>query len=432
MPWHVDDNHPDCSGFAVVKDDDGSVEGCHETREQANRQVAALYANESDAGRAQMTSKSINDLPDSAFAYIESGGSKDEQGKTVPRALRHFPIHDAAHVRNALARAPQSPYGAKAMPKIKAAAKRLGVEVGDDESRADSFLGPQLFIRSYPLEDIRILSRAQGSEFADGRTVEAYAAVFDTPAEIHDNEGHYVEVIDRTAFNKAISDARPQGGRSVWRTGVFYNHGMTLHGTPSDRFSVPLGSPIDIRVEQHGLLTVTRYNNTPLADEILESIRSGDITGHSFTGRIMRSDPLRPRGGYRRGVKGLPTVRRLELGLREYGPTPFPAYVDTAVVGVRSLLAGFQSAILSATQIDDDSEPVEADEVDRSETEPTDSDTSNEEAVPDEPPVEHSSRDALLQRIAVAKTTRPGLAQPPGTDIRRARTAAITGKETRE
>jgi HK97 family phage prohead protease len=383
---------------------------------------------------AQLSGAAINDLRDDQFAYIEPGGSKDEQGKTVPRSKRHFPIHDAAHVRNALARAPQSPFGDKAMPKIRAAAKRLGIGQDDDESRAEPFLGPQVFLRSYPLEDIRILSRAQGSEFADGRTVEAYAAVFDRPAEIHDNEGHYRETIDRTAFNKAIADAAPQGGRAVWRTGVFYNHGMTLHGTPSDRFSVPLGSPVEIRVEDRGLLTVTRYNNTPLADEILEAIRSGDITGHSFTGRIIRSDPLRPRGGYRPSVRGdLPTVRRLELGLREYGPTPFPAYVDTAVVGVRSMLAAALPAFLSTTQIeDDDPEPVEADEVDRSEVEPVDGDTSSEEAVPDEPPVEHSSRDALLQRIAVAKTTRPGLARDPDDEIRRTRAAAITGKEARE
>jgi len=85
----------------------------------------------SAAAKADMSTASINDLPDSAFAYIEPGGSKDEDGKTTPRSLRHFPVHDAAHVRNALARAPQSPFGEKAMPKIRAAAKREGIEVSD-------------------------------------------------------------------------------------------------------------------------------------------------------------------------------------------------------------------------------------------------------------------------------------------------------------
>jgi hypothetical protein len=36
-----------------------------------------------------------NDLPDSAFAYIEPGGAKDAVGKTAPRALRHLPYKTA-------------------------------------------------------------------------------------------------------------------------------------------------------------------------------------------------------------------------------------------------------------------------------------------------------------------------------------------------
>jgi HK97 family phage prohead protease len=363
-----------------------------------------------------MSSAAINDLRDDQFAYIEPGGEKDESGRTVPRSLRHFPIHDAAHIRNALARAPQSPYGDKAMPKIKAAAKKFGIDVADDETRTVAAPYPQMFLRSYPLEDIRILSRAQGAEYADGRTVEAVVAVWDREAEIQDNQGHYLETIGRTAFDKAIQDARPQGSRTAWRTGVFYNHGMTLYGTPSDRFSVPLGSPVEIRAENHGLVTVTRYNETSLAEEILEAIRSGDITGHSFTGRIIKSNPaMPPRGGYRRSATGaLSTVHRLELGLKEYGPTPFPAYVDTAVVGVRSMWAtvGWPTE-LSRTSDDDVDDDV-------AEGEPPDSDTPPDEgAVTDEPPAddaEHSSRDesesrsSLHQRIAAIRRIRPGLA----------------------
>jgi hypothetical protein len=84
---------------------------------------------------AEMDTAAINDLPDSAFAYIEPGG-KVVDGKTEPRSLRHFPIHDAAHVRNALARAPQSPFGPKAMPAILRAAKKFGVEVAQKGSMA--------------------------------------------------------------------------------------------------------------------------------------------------------------------------------------------------------------------------------------------------------------------------------------------------------
>ena len=56
------------------------------------------------------TRRYIDDLPDSAFALILPGGTKDEEGKTVPRSLRKFPHHrrdgtvDIPHLRNANAR----------------------------------------------------------------------------------------------------------------------------------------------------------------------------------------------------------------------------------------------------------------------------------------------------------------------------------------
>lgn len=179
------------------------------------------------------------------------------------------------------------------------------------------------FTRSYPLDDIRVRSGG------DGRTVEAYAAVFNTPSEIHDRDGHYNEVISPSAFDKTIAE---RGGKF----GVFYNHGLTLHGTPSDRHSMPIGTPVEVRADSRGVFTVTRYNRTPLADEVLEAIHGGAITGQSFSGRMIQSNPrrgpFRPRGGE------LPTVTRSEIALREYGPTPFPAYEDAAIVGIRALL----------------------------------------------------------------------------------------------
>lgn len=48
MPWHVSrsDSCPSSRPWAVIKDSDSSVVGCHASREAANRQMAALYANE--------------------------------------------------------------------------------------------------------------------------------------------------------------------------------------------------------------------------------------------------------------------------------------------------------------------------------------------------------------------------------------------------
>lgn len=49
MPWSVVEGHDGCGDdepFAVVKEATGEVEGCHATREEADAQVAALYASE--------------------------------------------------------------------------------------------------------------------------------------------------------------------------------------------------------------------------------------------------------------------------------------------------------------------------------------------------------------------------------------------------
>lgn len=49
MPWHIETTNPACaSGYAVVKDSDGEVEGCHRTRREALAQLAALNIAESE------------------------------------------------------------------------------------------------------------------------------------------------------------------------------------------------------------------------------------------------------------------------------------------------------------------------------------------------------------------------------------------------
>jgi hypothetical protein len=49
MPYHIESDNESCNGFAVVKDSDGEVMGCHRNEDQASRQMAALYAAEDDA-----------------------------------------------------------------------------------------------------------------------------------------------------------------------------------------------------------------------------------------------------------------------------------------------------------------------------------------------------------------------------------------------
>lgn len=42
MPYRIEEERPDCAGYAVVKESDGDLMGCHRTRAQALAQLAAL------------------------------------------------------------------------------------------------------------------------------------------------------------------------------------------------------------------------------------------------------------------------------------------------------------------------------------------------------------------------------------------------------
>jgi HK97 family phage prohead protease len=253
------------------------------------------------------------------------------------------------------------------------------------------------YARTWALDNIEI-SRAH----TDGRTVEAYCAIFDTPYEVMDQHGHYMEVIDRAAFNRTLS-------HGLSRVSVLFNHGMTVHGTPDMLGSVPLGTPLEIRPDGRGLLTVTRYNRSALADATLEAIRAGDIKSQSFRGRVFRSTPMRPPRV--RPGQSLPTVTRHELGLADYGPTPIPVNDTPMMVAVRSTaqlavdLAGLDEAaradlirMLSTTPAAD---PETAPATPDPESGP------GAEDPHDPQPVVHSGRQSdITRRIRVSKITR--------------------------
>jgi polyhydroxyalkanoate synthesis regulator phasin len=149
MPYKIIRNHSECSrakSWAVVKQADGKLMGCHRSRKAAVKQIAALNAQENkpmtkdefdaltdeqkitlyyehlgkNTDEATWSRAFINSLPDASFAVIGPGGKKDSEGKTVPRTLRHLPHHgkitkhtqknvDQPHLKNGATRANQIP-----------------------------------------------------------------------------------------------------------------------------------------------------------------------------------------------------------------------------------------------------------------------------------------------------------------------------------
>lgn len=190
----------------------------------------------------------------------------------------------------------------------------------------------ELIVRSVALDDAPL----EVSRSGDGRTLTGYVAVFDTPAQVSDVHGQYNEQNHRAAFNRTIAQ---RGTKFL----VTYNHGMTLYGTPSAEFSIPLGVPTSVRTDTRGVLADIAVSKTPLGDAILEGARSGSIPGMSYTGSFLKSTPDKPRGGYRASRSGeLPLVTRMEIAMREFGPTPTPVYDAAAIVGVRALVQSIE------------------------------------------------------------------------------------------
>lgn len=212
---------------------------------------------------------------------------------------------------------------------------RAAESIADFETKMGAALDTGVHMRTADV-DLEVVSVRQGG---DGRTVDAYAAIFNTPAPIRDQDGEYEEILDPSCFDRAIGDAKRSSG---WGIPVLFNHGLTIHGSPSPEDSMPIGTPLEIKADSKGLFTRTRFHDTPRARDALEAIREGSITAYSFAGKFVRSDPLIPRGGFRPDHAGrLPVVRRMSSTLREYGPATFPAYQGAEIVGVRAEQAAF-------------------------------------------------------------------------------------------
>lgn len=264
-----------------------------------------------------LSTEAINSLPDSSFAYIEPGGSKDASGKTVPRSKRHFPIHDDAHIRNALARASQSPFGKEAMPKILAAARKAGIEVTGAQRSAvsdalvpdpDSF--PERRFTRFPLE-----TRSVG----DVGHIYGYAACF---GKLSRRLGGFVEQVNRSAFNTSKAENWPD---VVCR---YNHHNDMLLGTTYAR-------TLSLSVDETGL----GYDVEPpqARSDILEYVKRGDVRHSSFAFRVYP-------GGDEWGVSefNYPMRTLIDVQLIDVAPVLDPAYPD-ATSHARSLNGAVES-----------------------------------------------------------------------------------------
>jgi HK97 family phage prohead protease len=305
--------------------------------------------------RATWDTAYVNNLPDSAFLYIAPGGTKDGDGKTVPRSLRYFPVKDATgkvdvpHVRNALARIPQSniPQSAKdsATSKAQAMLKAAGgTPAASADGRADDGPPPrENLVRALVPVDMEL--RADG---ADGvGTLSGHFAVFDEWTEINSFfEGRFLERFQLGAFAKTFKENRDN-------IRVLFQHGRD----PSVGDKV-LG-PLDVVEEQ----TRGAYYEVPLLDttynrDLVPGLKAG-LYGASFRFKVMQEEFVNKPERSDHNPDGLPERTVTEAKVMELGPVTFPAYAN-ATAGVRSMTDEFVAGHLLARFGDSDPERVRA------------------------------------------------------------------------
>jgi HK97 family phage prohead protease len=278
----------------------------------ANEQMGMEY-------RDVWTTAYVNDLPDSAFLYIAPGGTKDSDGKTVPRSLRYFPVKDAngkvdePHVANALARIPQasslSPdVRAAAMAKAKALAAKTNVS-----GPPGTYAGSAGSGRSAPLEvltrsfSVDLMLRAGG----DGRTLVGRAVPYGQTIDIDTGRERFLP----GAFNRQIESNQVAS--------------IKLHATHEGRRTdFAVGKTLSLEDRQDGLHGTWGLYETPRGDEALYMVRTGEVTGLSVGFKAVA-------GGTRLAPDG--TLERAAVHLDHVALTTEPAYSEAKVLAIRSV-----------------------------------------------------------------------------------------------
>ena len=265
-----------------------------------------------DEERAEWSTAYINDLPDSAFLYVEPGGEKDGEGKTTPRSLRHFPVRDAngnvdmPHLRNAMSRIPQSDLPQSVKDRAAAKAQRMMDSMSRSEPVYDEFevRGTDL----WPDADFEL--RADG----DGLSLSGYAALYGVPSLPIPGgpRGAFTETIRSGAFADTLS-RKPD-------VTLRYQHNLT---------SLPLArtksGTMSLAEDERGLRVSASLPDNEIGRPVRDSIRRGDISGMSFRFRVPSKAGEKWNADYSQRE-----LLAIQLGA-EVSVVDFPAYPDTSV-----------------------------------------------------------------------------------------------------
>ncbi len=339
MPWHLVHDHPRCKGWAVVKDSDGSLAGCHQTKMQAQAQLAALYANvkeveldaveravdtsQWDANRAMTECQSAAD-----YNKICAGKKAGDPALRSSHALPHHylskhPDPNEGGVRAALQRFDQTQgltNSGEAKSHLEAHMKQINPDYQASQEIPRDDLRREI---SSSLATLEVRDVSTGAPVLAG-----HFARFDEWTEIDSFfEGRFMERIMQGAFLDSFEKRTPK---------ITFQHGRDPE--LGDKI---LGSPLTVGEDELG-----GTYETPLFPGVppllVDGLRAGGY-GSSFRFSVDEEAVIRKPKASEENPEALPERSIIKASVFEVGPVTFPAYAG-ATAGIRSITDQFRPA----------------------------------------------------------------------------------------
>ena len=349
MPWHIEEGYESCSGYAVIKDSDGSVAGCHDTEDAAKKQMAALYASEPESRAAKYDHIDFKP-PSGVRAEAQKGldwRSEFGRGGTGVGIARARDLSNGTTISPETARRMKAFFdrhqsdktgqgwspGEKGFPSNGRIAHALwGGDAGyawsrklvkqmnaaDERSHEMQVETRSLCVtddESFPLLRIERRCCEQREDGPEETWLVGYAARFGATSLKMDD---FYERIDPGAFG-IVTERR--GRKSPIETRALFNH-------DPNHLLGRYPSTLRMKVDEQGLRYEIKMPET--RRDLIESIERGDIRGSSFSFIIAP-------GGESWSVEEGRSIRTVKsvAALIDVGPVTFPAYPDASVAVAR-------------------------------------------------------------------------------------------------
>ncbi len=338
MPYFISDSNPDCSGWAVEKED-GEVIGCHDTKESAiDQMVAVSIAEGLEPGGERSEQRQVDLTPPAYFrASARRGLQWVDEGRAgdglLPRTIREARAMAEGNVtadkwvrlRAFLARhmvdfdAPAANPNNEDYPSPGVVAIALWGGGGTRRSAMRALTYAEGVVGRLEEENEgrtkgETLNKLETREFefglelreeGDEMSLTGYAALFNSRSE---NLGGFTEVIAPGAFARSLKSRNDI--KLLWNHDTSAVLGSTRAGT------------LKLFEDEKGLRVEAILPNTTHGRDAKELIKRKDVTGFSFGFTIPG------RGGDEWNAEG--TERTLKsVRLHEVSLTPFPAYTAT-------------------------------------------------------------------------------------------------------